>query len=178
MKSIQGVCLAAALVLASALPATAQSLGAGISFMGDNLGTGVVIDYSKPFQSQSTSNTLGWVVDFGYNHKGDGNSLANYGVNTITIQGGVRVAGDAGEKLTWHGQGLVGLARSAYSANVVGTNFCDGCSNTNAMLMVGAGVQYALSDSLGLRGQLDIPIFLGDGSTSTTRFAILLVFAR
>ena len=34
MKSIQGVCLAAALVLASALPATAQSLGAGISFMG------------------------------------------------------------------------------------------------------------------------------------------------
>ncbi len=118
------------------------------------------------------------MIDFGYNHKGDGNSLANYGINTITIHGGVRVAGDAGEKLTWHGQGLVGLARSAYSADLVGTNLCDSSSNTNAMLSFGAGVQYALSDSLGLRGQLDIPIFLGDGSTSTTRFAIPAVFKR
>ena len=178
MRFLQGVVAAAELVLVSALPAAAQSLGAGISFLGNEGGVGIVVDYSKPFQKQSGKNTLGWVFDFGYNHKSEGNSLANASFTNVTVQGGVRIAGEAGDKLTWDGQGLVGLHRSSGSVNFVGTNLCTGCSNTGAMISVGGGLQYALSDSLGLRGQLDIPIFLGDGGGNTTRFAILAVFKR
>ncbi len=183
-RTVQSAFLAAALLIGSAIPSGAQSLGAGISFLGDEGGTGVVVDYSKPLQ-RSSDGSLGWVVDFGYNHKGVGNDFTggNVGFSTLTVQGGVRLTGEAGDKLTWHGQGLVGLRRShvdfgAEICDGLGLNCSDGVDDNGAVLTVGAALQYALNPTMGLRGQLDIPIAIGDEGGSTTRFAIMLVFKR
>jgi hypothetical protein len=186
---VQGALLAAALLIVSAMPVTAQTLGAGISFLGDEGGTGFIVDYSKPLQS-STDGALGWVVDFSYNRKSVGGALAGGTATgtTMLAQGGVRMVGEAGENLTWHGQGLVGLRRSSVSFDAAGVNeeICDllgincsaGASDTGGVLTVGGALQYALNEGMGVRGQLDFPIAIGGDGGSTTRFSIMVVFAR
>jgi len=69
-RTVPGVLLAATLVLAATSPASADSLGAGISFLGDNGGTGVILDYARPSKTVNTDQTLSWVGDFSFFHKG------------------------------------------------------------------------------------------------------------
>lgn len=183
-RTVQGAFLTVALLMGTALPTAAQSLGAGISFLGDDGGTGVVVDYSKPFRS-SSDGSLGWVIDFGYNRNGADNDFAGGGgsFSTLTLQGGVRFTGEAANKLTWHGQGLVGVRRSHLDSGEeicdgLGNNCSDGSSDTGAVLTVGGAVQYALSPMVALRGQLDFPIALSDPVDGTTRFAIMVVFTQ
>ena len=58
------------LSLAMSLPATAQEtqgkLGMGLSFLGDDGGVGVTVDYSKPFHSLANNRSFGWVADFSF----------------------------------------------------------------------------------------------------------------
>jgi hypothetical protein len=180
---VQAALVSAAIFLVSAaIPASAQSLGVGASFLGDEGGTGVIVDYSKPFQSSMTTKKLGWVGDFSYFHKGFGNDVFGGGsANTLLLQGGVRISGEAGEKLEWLGQGLIGLRHASFSYDDNLGGICDlgDCSDSDngGVLTLGGGLQYALNEKLGVRGQLDFPIALGDGG-STTRFSIMLVLKR
>ncbi len=177
----QGVFLAGAVLLASARPAAAQSsIGAGLSILGDDGGVGIILDYSSPFATQSGDKTLGWVVDLSLNRNSEGNALASASLTTILAQGGVRISGNAGEKLDWHGQGLVGIARSSIGTGGLAGDICDfgDCSDTSGVLTVGGALQYAWKENMALRGQLDFPIHLGSGGGSTTRLGLMVVFKR
>jgi len=167
--------LATALLLASAIPAAAQGkLGVGVSFLGDEGGTGVAFDYSRPFRTLTGDRTLGWVIDLGFHRKSFDDDVLDLdsSVTSVLAQGGVRLNGRFNEKLTWHGQGLIGIWRSSFSSDIT-DEICDvfdvdcDTSSTDVVFTPGAGVDYALTDRMNLRAQLDIPI-TGDGST--TRF--------
>lgn len=178
------------LFVAIAGAAGAQTIGAGVSFIGDERGTGVLLDYSSPFASQTRDYTVGWVGEFNFNHRGFGNDFVGVtgGINTLMLQGGVRATGEASEKVSWQVQGLVGLIRSGFGTDAAGSNedLCDlydidcstGVSDTGAVLTIGGGVTYALTDKTGIRGQLDFPIAIGADGGSTTRFSIVLAFKR
>lgn len=183
--------LAASALFVFTVPASAQSmLGVGVSFLGDERGTGFVLDYSSPLAGQKSDNTVGWVGEFALHHKGFGSAAAGVegGVTTIMAQLGLRISGEASDKVTWLGQGLVGLMRTSFGAEAAGLNreFCElydidcsaGSSDTGGVLTVGGGLQYALTDRTHVRGQLDFPIALGAEGGGTTRFSILLVFKR
>ncbi len=183
--------LIVAAVVMSALPASAQSsFGLGVSFLGDERGTGFLLDYSGPLASQRGDNVVGWVGEFALHHKGFGGAAAGIegGATTIMAQLGLRVTGKANEKVSWHGQGLVGLMRTGFGVEAAGLNreICDlydidcsaGNSDTGGVLTIGGGLQYALTDATHLRGQLDFPIALGAEGGGTTRFSIVLVFTR
>jgi hypothetical protein len=173
-----------ALLSGAARSAAAQTLGAGVSFLGDEGGPGFVVDYWHPVHRHE-SGAVGWLVDIGFNHKDLGNDLGSRdaSANTLTLQGGARLAGNAGPKVMWHGQGLVGVRRfhhdfGAEICDGLGLNCSDAIDDTGAMLTVGGAMQYAVSPLVGLRGQLDFPIALGGDGGSTTRFSIMLVLAR
>lgn len=174
MLKVKGMFLAAALVAALAAPAAAQDgLGAGISFLGDDGGTGFLVDYSKPFQTQKTSTRLGWVGELSY-FPGD--------FSTLMVEGGVRASGPAGEKINWLAHGMVGIIHQSVDFNDGFGGLCDAfdvdcsASHTGGVLTIGGGIEYALSPTAGVRGQLDIPIALTDGGGNTTRFSILYVW--
>lgn len=174
-RTVTGFFLGTALLLASALPAAAQSLGAGISFLGDEGGTGITVDYSKPFRTLEKDKTLGWVGDFSFHHNGfEGGS-----VNVLMIQGGVRINGAINEKVSWHGQGLLGIARASghsdLCAEVLGID-CGG-SDTNLVFSPGGGIDYTFKPNMAARAQLDLPIIFGGSTNSTTRFWLGLVWA-
>jgi hypothetical protein len=177
-------------LLISALPVSAQSsFGVGVSFLGDERGTGLVLDYSSALAGQSGDSAVGWVGEFALNHKGFGGALAGVegGATTIMAQLGVRMSGKAGDKVSWLGHGLVGLMRTGFGVEAAGLNreFCElynidcssGNSDTGGVLTIGGGVQYAMTDSTHLRGQLDFPIALGAEGGGTTRFSIMLAFS-
>lgn len=186
-KLVLAICMCAVALLALPVGARAQSLGAGVSFLGDERGVGGLIDYSKPLSGKAG---IGWVGEFGLNHKGFGGDFAGVkgGVTTIMAQAGLRITGDASDKVTWHLQGLGGLMRSSFGVDAAGLNkaVCDaydidcsaGTSDLGGVLTVGAGLQYNLSGSGGLRAQFDIPIAVGADGGATTRFAVLYVLRR
>jgi hypothetical protein len=172
--------LGAALLLASVVPAAAQTVGVGLSFLSNNGGTGIQVDYSNTYRTLSGGDrTLGWVGDFSVHHNGFGNDLTGVkvGFTSVFIQGGMRVNGTFDEKFKWFAQGLIGLHHLSVGADATGVNkdVCDAfnidCSasagDTGVVVTPGGAVTYALNDRTSLRGQLDIPI--GSGG-STTRF--------
>lgn len=177
-------------VLACLLPAaaSAQSFGAGVSFLGDERGAGVLVDYASPLSSQSGNKTLSWVGEFGFNHKGFGGQLAGItgGITTIMAQGGLRASGAANSSVSWLAHGMVGIMRSSFSSEAAGVNAatCDrfnidceiGASDIGAVVTVGGGLQYDFSSSKAIRGQIDIPFAVGANGGATSRFVIMLVF--
>ena len=148
--------LALALVLVAPISAAAQvtpgKLGVGLSFLSDEgTGVGFTVDYSAPVRSFSNNRTLGWVGDFSFHH--------DDGVDVITLQGGVRFAGQFGTNpdLTWHAQGILGLLHAS----------ADGEGESRFIFSPGAGIDYAFAERTALRAQLDFP--LGD-DVSAVRF--------
>jgi hypothetical protein len=174
--------LAMTLLVATAMPATAQTLGVGVSFLGDDGGTGVTLDYSKPFRTLTGDRTLGWVGDFSFHTNGFGNDLLGVDVSlrTLMFQGGLRLRGNLNERVAWHVQGLAGIVRQSFSADATGINedLCDlleldcgfGDSETSFLITPGAGIDYNFGERAGLRAQLDFPIAFVDEGGSTTRF--------
>jgi hypothetical protein len=175
-------------ILGSAVPAaSAQSFGAGISFMSGDRGPGVLLDFSSPITTRHDS-VIGWVGELGFNHKGFGDDFAGVagGVNTLTLQGGARVSGTANDKISWLAQGLLGVMRTSFSVDAAGASqaVCDaygiecsaGASDTSGVLTLGGGLEYALSQRTGVRGQIDFPIALGSDGGSTSRVSIVLVY--
>jgi hypothetical protein len=185
IRAVQRVLFAAAVFVATAMPAWSQSLGVGISFLGDQGGTGLIADYSKPYKTISGDRTLAWVGDFSIFHHGFGNDLVgvNGGLTTFMLQGGARLGGQVGEKVTWLGQGLIGFRHSRFGSDIRGLKDVCGtldidCSDSGGVLTIGGALQYALSETTGVRGQLDFPFALGGNGSDTTRVSIMLVWRR
>ena len=180
---LKGLFLGLALLLSTPMTAAAQgTLGAGLSFLGDEGGTGFTVDYSAPFRTMTNDRTLGWVGDFSFHR----NSFDGFGfegdITNLTFQGGVRIGGPIGTdgRLTWHGQGLVGILRSSFDFGVddFTEDFCEefdidcddlggGDSETGFIFTPGAGINYWFNPQTAFRAQFDIPI--GEGG-NTTRF--------
>lgn len=177
-RIVLSLCLGVALSLAAARPAAAQDLGLGVSFLGDEGGTGFIIDYAKPFREMSNGNTISWVGDFSWHRNSFDSIFSDYSVSSLFAQAGVRLGGALGEKVSWHGQGLIGLRRTSFGGDDF-EDACDfageSCSDTGAVLTIGGAVQYALTESGAVRGQLDFPIGIGSDSGSTTRFSLMYV---
>jgi hypothetical protein len=175
------VFLGAALSLVSVIPAAAQTdaFSAGLAFLSDEGGVGVNADYSRATGTRANDRTVGWVGDFAFNHKGFGGFGTDFSINTVMVSGGLRLAGKAGDKATWHVQGTAGLIHAGASVDGLTQSICDlagvDCSaSTNSfMIMPGGAVTYWFSDKGGVKGQLNIPIAVGgDGSGSAVRFDI------
>jgi len=166
-----------------AAPAAAQSaadggtLGAGLSFLGDDGGTGVTVDFAKPIKSTISGRALELVGDVSFHR----NSVDGFGSDAnftnMTAQAGLRVKGPAGEKVTWHAQVLAGLLRSSFDfeADDFAEELCDeldidcgiGDSDTGFIVTPGVGINYWFSQRTALRAQLDL-LINDDGSS--TRF--------
>jgi hypothetical protein len=173
--------LGLALLLVTSVPAAAQgTFGAGLSFLGDDGGVGVTVDYSQPFKSLANNRTLGWVGDFSFHH----NSIGGFddfdvSISTITAQGGIRIGGPIGQnqKLTWHGQGLLGIMHANVSADDIIGDLCDDfdvdCDESDSQFIFtpGAGIDYAFNERTAFRAQIDFPIG-SDASTTRVWFGI------
>ena len=137
-----------AVVLAAALPASAQDdrhgvVGLGPSFLTwsdySTTGKGVSVDLAHPFANQ-TSGPLRWAVDFGIFRDGaETDSL---------VLGGVRLSFPVGARVNIDVQGLLGVAHIE-SFGVGETAFSGG---------PGAAVRFWLTDRLGVKGQFDFQI--------------------
>ena len=180
-RIVQSVFLVAALFLVSAIPAAAQTdaFSAGLAFLSDEGGVGVNADYSRATSTRANDRTLGWVGDFAFNHKGFGGFGTDFSINTVMVSGGVRLAGKAGDKATWHVQGTAGLIHAGASIDGLTQSICDlagvdcDTSSNSFMIMPGGALTYWFSDKSGVKGQLNIPIAVGgDGSGSAIRFDI------
>jgi len=180
-RIVQSVFLGAAVFLVSVIPAAAQTdaFSAGLAFLSDSGGVGVDADYSRATSQKANDRTMGWVVDGSYNHKGFGGFGTDFSINTVTLSGGVRLAGKAGDKATWHVQGTAGLMHAGASVDGLTQSICDlagvdcSASSNSFMIMPGGAVTYWFSDKGGVKGQLNIPIAVGgDGSGSAVRFDI------
>ena len=184
-RTLAGVCLLA--LLAVPTSARAQSVGAGVSFLGDERGPGVLVNVATPRAGQAG---ISWVGELGFNHKGFGGQAAvvSGGVTTVMVQGGIEASGQAGDNLSWLAHGMVGIMRTSFGAEATGisASTCDqfnidcstSASDIGGVLTVGGGLQYDFSSSKALRAQVDIPIAIGADGGATSRFAILLVFKR
>ena len=177
---LKGLFLGLALLLSTPMTAAAQgTLGAGLSFLGDEGGTGFTVDYSAPFSTMTNDRTLSWVGDFSF-HRNNFDGLGFEGdITTLTFQGGVRIGGPIGTdgRLTWHGQGLVGVMRSSFDFGVdeFTQDLCDaldidcdlggGDSDTGFIFTPGGGINYWFNPQTAFRAQLDIPI--GEGGNTT-----------
>jgi hypothetical protein len=179
---IKGLFLGLALLLSTPMTAAAQgTLGVGVSFLGDEGGTGFTVDYSAPFRTMTNDRTLSWVGDFSFHRNGFDTVGFEGNLTNLMIQGGVRIGGPIGTdgRLTWHGQGLVGILRSSFDfgADDFDEEICDeldldcdiGDSDTSFVFTPGAGINYWFNPQTAFRAQLDLPI--GDGG-NTTRFWI------
>jgi hypothetical protein len=180
-RIVQSVFLGAALFLVSVIPAAAQTdaFSAGLAFLSDEGGVGVNADYSRATSQKANDRTMGWVVDGSYNHKGFGGFGTDFSINTVTLSGGIRLAGKAGDKATWHVQGTAGLIHAGASVDGLTQSICDlagvdcSASSNSFMIMPGGAVTYWFSGKGGIKGQLNIPIAVGgDGSGSAVRFDI------
>src|SRR5689334_20776836 len=103
--NVKGLLLAAAMVVVTAMPSAAQDLGLGVSFLGDEGGTGFIVDLSGPLQRSAGDYRLHWVGDFSWHKNSEDTILGDASLTNILAQGGLRIKGVAGEKLTWHAQG-------------------------------------------------------------------------
>ena len=134
-----------ALVLAAALPASAQDdrhgvVGLGPSFLawGDysTMGKGVSVDLAHPFANQA-SGPLRWAVDFGIFRDGDE-------TDTLVL-GGVRLSFPVGARVNIDVQGLLGVAHwESFGSGATG--FTGG---------PGAAVRFWLTVRIGVKGQVD-----------------------
>jgi hypothetical protein len=185
-RIVQSVFLAAALFTVSAIPAAAQTnaFSAGLAFLSDNGGVGVNADYSKATSSRANSQTMGWVFDGSYNHKGFSELGSDFSVNSVSVSGGLRLAGKAGDKASWHVQGTAGLFHASASLGGLAQSVCNlagidcSASSNSFMIMPGGAVTYWFSEKGGLKGQLNIPITVGGdvGSHGKVRFDINYVY--
>lgn len=179
-RIVQSVFLAAALFAVSAMPAAAQTnaFSAGLAFLSDNGGVGVNADYSKATSSRANNQTMGWVFDGSFNHKGFGGFGTDFSVNTVSVSGGVRLAGKAGDKASWHVQGTAGLLHAGVSVDGLTQSVCNlagidcSASSNSFMIMPGGAFTYWFSEKGGVKGQLNIPIAVGGDSGSAVRFDI------
>ena len=181
IRSVKALVLGTALLVMSAAPAFAQgsdaigNIAVGLSFLGDEGGTGIQAAVSNRIKSLANDKVLSWLVDASFHHKGSG--LLDTSVNHILAQGGAQVSGTLNEKAQWYAHGMIGILRTSIGGDLA--DLCDlvdeSCSDTSLIVTPGGGIAYALNDKTSAYAQLDIPIG-SDGNT--TRFTIGVRFKR
>lgn len=175
-RTVQGALLAAALLVASAMPAAAQTVGVGLSFLGDNGGTGIQADAAVPFSKTSSGKSIDLVGDISYYRNGDDLPIVDFNISTLMVQVGGRVSGKANDKVSWFGQGLLGYRHFGVGGD---STACDlpgvDCGSNGAVLTVGGALTYDFNEKSGVKGQLDFPIPIGGDGDTTTRFTIAYV---
>ena len=162
MKQMMKVFVAAAMVLAFAVPASAQGTGAsgvvfsaGVSFLDAEswTGKGVNLQVGKDFRTMGTAN-VGIVGDFGF-HTADDFSV-------LTLAAGPRVSWTSGQVKPYV-HVLLGMARSK-------DDFFDD-SSTDFTTLFGGGVSFQVNDRVGVFGQYDLQVIFYDGtSENANRF--------
>lgn len=178
-RIVQSLFLAAALFVVSAIPAAAQTnaFSVGLAFLSDEGGVGVNADYSRALSSTG-DRTMGWVGDVSFNHKSVGGFGNDVSFNTFIVDGGVRLAGKASDKASWHVQGTAGIAHASLGIDNVTQSLCDlvgidcSASETAFLIMPSGAVTYWFSDRSGVKGQLNIPIRVSGSTGSSVRFDI------
>jgi|SRR5688572_3368981 len=159
MKQMMKVFVAAAMVLAFAVPASAQGTGAsgvvfsaGVSFLNDSgsTATGFDLTAGKDFSTVGTAN-LGLVGNFAY-HTDDPFSI-------LTLAAGPRLSWPRG-KVTPYVHVLLGMVRTSIDDV--------DASSTDFTLLPGGGVSYQINDRFGVFGQYDVQIVFVDGDTGNS----------
>ena len=144
------VFLTFSLPLALPLTATAQDtqgkLGVGLSFLGDDGGVGVTVDYSKAFHSLAKNKSFGWVPDFSFHGNDVGDSGIEVDLKSFTFQGGIRLTGPFGanERLTWHAQGLLGVMHVTAGADSLLEDICDAMGSPTIAVGIGIGDHFGV----------------------------------
>jgi hypothetical protein len=183
-RIVQGSVLAAALLIASVMPAAAAgSASVGLAILGDQGGPGIDVDFSKNFSATSSGHALGWLGDVSFNHKSfDTFGASDFSISTLLAQVGVRMSGEAGDKATWHVQGAAGIRRTSGNVSGLTADICNlagvdcSASDTGGVFTPAGAVTYWFSANKGVKAQLNIPIGIGGGGGSTTRFDINFVW--
>lgn len=175
IRSVKALILGTALLVTSAAPAFAQgsegvgNIAVGLSFLGDEGGTGVQAAVSNRIKALANDKVLSWLVDASYHH----NSVLGFSWSSLLLQGGAQVGGSMNGQLDWFAHFMIGIWRASGDLGGFG-DFCDaldidcGASDTSIVFTPGAGVAYRLNEKLSAFAQLDLPI--SDGNT--TRFTM------
>jgi hypothetical protein len=169
--------------LASAVtPAFAQAkpgdVAVGLSVLGDQGGLGLQATLARKIKDLEKDRILQWVGDVSFHHNSYG--ISDLSSTSFLVQGGARVRGAVNDKTDWFAHGLIGIRHFSFSSDLTDA-LCKsagvdcGASSTGLIVTPGGGIDYAFSDSMQARVQLDIPI--GDGG-STTRFMVGLVWKK
>lgn len=142
---------------AAQTPAPGASIGAGLSFLSvpDQTGVGFTVDVAKEFAVMGKAAIAG-VGDFSFHSFGEDTENFESGFNAMTYGGGIRVIGKM-TRANLFGQVIFGGFHQSYSD-------CDGegCGRTDFMIMPGFGVNFAATDKINIRGQIDFPLIKFD----------------
>lgn len=192
---VLGVCLAilggAGSALAQTTPRTEVSAGyqflSSIDEDGESLPVGWYFDIAG-----NLNRTLGVVFQVGGNYKsfeesvtvGTGTLTADLDVKVHEFMGGLRVNARGNPALVPFGQVLVGGITTSLDATVSSTipgvppSFTDDGSATEFALQVGGGINFALTDALGLRVAADYLRIFADEGANVFRFHAGIAFGR
>jgi len=167
----RGVLLAVALLVLSVAPAAAQTIGVGYTYLGNDGGSGLAVDYARDLTTVS-GRPVALVGEFGLNHLAVDNTLFTGSVNTLIVQGGVRMGIEAAG-FKWHAQLLGGIARGIVGGDaknycqdlkeVVGDKVACGGAGSESLFTPGFGVDYPVSSWV-VRGRIEAPIVGGQGT--------------
>lgn len=168
-RTILNLLIAIALVFTVAAPAAAQGVATsdrplvafGLSFLNveDTTGTGFGVDFAKQIRTMDKA-AISLVGDVSFHHYEFGNAFG--------FLGGARITATTAAKYHPFGQFMVGATKFS-SSDCEG----DGCSETPFTIAFGGGVDVHINDKWNLRGQLDIPIYMFEGDSSTgIRFTV------
>ncbi len=142
---VKSTLLGLAVTTLFATPAVAQTtsggmrIGAGLSMQfddtADSTGIGFTADVRRDFRPMGPSANLGWVADFSLHSFGDDD------FTTVGFLGGIAVNVPANDTVSFYGQFLLGIEH---------------CCETNAFaIQPGAGINFQLTPTLGIRGAFD-----------------------
>ncbi len=157
LHTVTRLVMASALLVVLAVPAAAQGAGsgplvaAGLSFLRDSgtTGVGIAADAAVPVRPLGRA-SLSVLGDVGFNHFSDG-TISDFG---------------AGARVTATGAGQV----TPFGQITIGAVHC--CGQTHMALTPGFGVNVVLTETLDVRGQVDVRhVYAGSGyGFNETRF--------
>jgi hypothetical protein len=180
-RIVQSVFLAAALFAVSAIPAAAQTnaFSVGLALLDNDGGVGINADYSKATSMKGNDRTLGWVGDVSFNHKGLDDFGQDFSFNTFMVDAGVRLAGKAGDKTSWHVQGTAGIGHRSASIDLnqslcssLGIDCSASAGDTSFLIMPAGAFTYWFNEKSAVKGQLNIPLFVSGDTGHGIRFDI------
>lgn len=144
------------LSVAMTAPAQAQSVAVGAGALDGSFGA--VVEGATALTRTAANRPLEAFGELGI--------YSESSVRLLSLGGGARVNGTIDEKLSWFGQGQLGILRASVGGDF--GDLCDvfgtDCSATDLYFAPGVGINYALDSKKSLRGQFDL--FISDGTAA------------